>query len=169
MSPLFPCVQAAHVARARESRVRVCVCVRARACVPMPVRVCVCACVRTCVRACVRSCVRACVRVPDPGLCHWSYIYIYIYICPLYLYLSLSQDGTTALHLSAHNGHLNIVKLLLDKGGDVDISDKVNRALKFTSMPEPPRRHICAFVRARACVFWCVCALPGTERRRMRL
>ena len=39
------------------------------------------------------------------------------------LYLSL-QDGDTALHMSSMNGHLNIVRLLLDAGSR-DGPDKV--------------------------------------------
>ena len=39
--------------------------------------------------------------------------------------------------MAAQNGHLEVVKLLLDKGAEVDIGDEVNHALKFVSLPQP--------------------------------
>ena len=54
--------------------------------------------------------------------------------------------------MPAQNGHLEVVKLLLDKGADVDKADEVNQALN--SMPEPPQRH--TIVRACVCVGVCV-------------
>ena len=64
---------------------------------------------------------------------------------PLYLALSHSvrifnlyiyQDGWTGFIQAAQNGHLEVVKLLLDKGGDVSQASKVCA---------------CVCVRARAC------------------
>ena len=45
------------------------------------------------------------------GACWW--------IC-LTLYLSLLQDGTTALYFSSKNNHVEIVKLLLNSGAQVN-------------------------------------------------
>ena len=36
-----------------------------------------------------------------------------------------SQDGFTGLYQAAQNGHLEVVELLLDKGADVNRTDKV--------------------------------------------
>ena len=38
---------------------------------------------------------------------------------------SLSQSGATALFMAAHNHHVDIVRLLLDKGAEVETADKV--------------------------------------------
>ena len=38
---------------------------------------------------------------------------------------SFSQDGHTALHLSAQNGHMDVVKELLERGADVALTTKV--------------------------------------------
>ena len=35
------------------------------------------------------------------------------------------QNGVTALHYASQEGHVTIVKLLLEKGADVNICDKV--------------------------------------------
>ena len=64
------------------------------------------------------------------------------------LSLSLSQAGITALLIAARYNHFEVVKLLLDKGADVNkadevslshvnIADEVNQSLKVTSMSEP--------------------------------
>ena len=37
----------------------------------------------------------------------------------------LLQNGKTALHMAACNGHVAIIRLLLEKNADVDICDKV--------------------------------------------
>ena len=44
------------------------------------------------------------------------------------LSFSLSQDGTTTLYLVAQNGQLEIVKLLLDRGADVNEAVEVKQA-----------------------------------------
>ena len=37
----------------------------------------------------------------------------------------LYQDGRTALHWAAINGNIDIARLLIDKGADVNIGDKL--------------------------------------------
>ena len=36
------------------------------------------------------------------------------------------QDGRTALHIAAKNGHNDVTAMLLDKGADVNIGDNVS-------------------------------------------
>ena len=38
-----------------------------------------------------------------------------------------TQDGDTALMLAAYEGHLDIVKLLLERGAQTDLQNKVTR------------------------------------------
>ena len=38
----------------------------------------------------------------------------------------IRQYGNTALHIASFNGRENIVRLLLDRGADVDAKDKVS-------------------------------------------
>ena len=45
--------------------------------------------------------------------------------CSVYMYFSL-QYGATALMLAFREGHVECVKLLLDKGASADVSDKVS-------------------------------------------
>ena len=45
--------------------------------------------------------------------------------CSVYMYFSL-QDGVTALMIASRKGHVECVKLLLDKGASSDLLDKVS-------------------------------------------
>ena len=45
--------------------------------------------------------------------------------CSVYMYFSL-QDGVTALMIASREGHVECVKLLLDKGASADLLDKVS-------------------------------------------
>ena len=38
----------------------------------------------------------------------------------------VSQEGNTALHYAAYDGHLEIVTLLINNGCDISITDKVS-------------------------------------------
>ena len=40
------------------------------------------------------------------------------------------QSGTTALFVASHNGHREIVHVLIEKGADVNICMKVQRAFR---------------------------------------
>ena len=39
------------------------------------------------------------------------------------------QGGRTAVHFAAYNGHTETVKLLLDRGANVDATDEVNEMM----------------------------------------
>ena len=41
------------------------------------------------------------------------------------LSMVMTQEGWTALYMASHQGHETVVRLLLEKGADVSICDKV--------------------------------------------
>ena len=45
--------------------------------------------------------------------------------CNVYMYFSL-KSGVTALQIASSGGHVEYVKLLLDKGANIDLQDKVS-------------------------------------------
>ena len=53
-----------------------------------------------------------------------SVIVNYVFTCTIY-----DQYGRTALGAAAYGGHTETVKLLLDKGANVDATDKVNEMM----------------------------------------
>lgn len=55
-----------------------------------------------------------------------------------------SQYGRSPLHLAAHKGHLEVVRILLKAGCDLDIQDDVSRfiCLSAVSAVSPPFIHL---------------------------
>jgi ankyrin repeat protein len=53
------------------------------------------------------------------------------------------QDGVTGLHIAAKYGHMEVVRLLMDRGASVDAAMQVRkalaRALSLPDSPGPPR------------------------------
>ena len=43
----------------------------------------------------------------------------------LCLFVLLLQDGSTALHIAAYNNHLEIIKVLVTYGVDINVVNKV--------------------------------------------
>ena len=58
----------------------------------------------------------------------------------------VSQEGETACHFAAYNGHYEIVKLLVKAGADVNIAGKVGDGV--LDMPASSKLHIHTDTRA---------------------
>ncbi len=52
------------------------------------------------------------------------------------------QDGRTALHWAAEEGHVSVAEYLVDHGADIEVKDRVSR-----------------FGRVSLCVCLCVCCI----------
>ena len=46
-------------------------------------------------------------------------------ICLLMVSKVTTQEGVTALYIASYNGHIKVVRLLLEKGADINICNKV--------------------------------------------
>ncbi|KAI4882682.1 hypothetical protein NFI96_024383 [Prochilodus magdalenae] len=97
---------------------RACIPAGGRACIPDGGRACILAGGRACIPACGRACIpaggRACLLLSSQTgteLDVWS-------VC--------LQYGRTPLHLAAYKGHLEVVRILLKAGCDLDIEDDVS-------------------------------------------
>ena len=64
---------------------------------------------------------------PTGFLCvHGSYLSDKLYFCTAMIMGSSFQDGQTSLILSSKNGHIEVVRMLLSAGVNVDLQDKVS-------------------------------------------
>ena len=76
--------------------------------------------------------------------------------------LSLSQTGITSLYMAANTCHLEVVKLLLDKGADVNRAKEVHSSSIFEPYSPRPDLPTAAYTprtcgRSDVCVCVCVC------------
>jgi ankyrin repeat protein len=53
----------------------------------------------------------------------------------------VSQEGRTALMLAAKNGHIEAVKALIEKGADVNATEKVRHRHFFSALFQYRRRN----------------------------
>ena len=63
-----------------------------------------------------------CVLICDVTHSAVDYLRIFVIIQQWYWY----QDGWTALHNAADEGHLEVVSLLLDRGGNIEAANNVS-------------------------------------------
>ena len=45
--------------------------------------------------------------------------------------MAMTQNGVTALNLASQEGHVTVVRILLDKGADVNLCDKVGMTVSM--------------------------------------
>ena len=63
-------------------------------------------------------------------LCMYKVINVYtLQFIHIYIYYNI-QDGYTSLHFAAKNGHLEVVKLLIEKGANLQDKDSVSNIEK---------------------------------------
>ena len=56
--------------------------------------------------------------------------FIHSLVFSVYFMIMNNQDGMTALHKAANGGFTEIVKILLDKGAEVNITGKVSHCIR---------------------------------------
>ena len=54
-----------------------------------------------------------------------------------------TQEGVTALYIASQEGHVTVVRLLLEKGADVNICNEVQCSLIITNSKGPPKYVLC--------------------------
>ena len=63
------------------------------------------------------------------------HVHVHVGVLTIWYYsvlvLLVLQDNRTALMFAAGNGSVEVVKILLDKGADVNIQDKVSLEIRF--------------------------------------
>ena len=55
--------------------------------------------------------------------------FIHSLVFSLYFFIMNNQNGQTALHCAANEGFTETVKLLLDKGADLNVTDSVSHCM----------------------------------------
>jgi hypothetical protein len=75
------------------------------------------------------------------------------------------QDGWTALHFAANEGHFECLKELLDKGAAVDLADKVRDA---PCVQAPSCQNQNARCSVPTCTGWRNATVPGRLFKKLR-
>ena len=107
---------------------------------------------RPCLRQSVRLVCRATLLAPRSAVLSWS-----VLACHDVLRPCVSQDGATALHDAAYNGHAPCIEVLLRAGADISTQRKVSAV--STSRANSDRRDVVV-------VFRCVVPSPKRFSRR---
>ena len=70
--------------------------------------------------------------------------HLYFIHCHLSLYCMImnNQDGSTALLLAAEKGSTETVKLLLDKGADLNVTDSVSHCMCVCCITDCSTKHV---------------------------